>query len=83
MTTRATIPTPNFTMQDATSDMPYVVTVQLVEDFETCVACDKDLDGRLAIVIHDDEDAAMDDMMCLGCFDDSVDSCATYVIKKN
>jgi hypothetical protein len=67
------------TMIDQTCDEPFTITVEVVHDAE-CVGCDKPLDGRLAVLIHDSIDPMMTETMCLGCFDASVDSAATRII---
>jgi hypothetical protein len=72
----ATVTATTYSMIDLTCDEPYDVQVVHVETDDACVGCDKPLIGRLAIQILDDFDTTM----CLGCFDDSVDSCATRII---
>jgi hypothetical protein len=81
MTTRATLPVQTFDMQDLTSDMVYPVSLMHVIVYDTCVACGKELKDRLAMCIHDEEDAMMDQPMCLGCFDDMVDASGTRIIE--
>jgi hypothetical protein len=71
-------------MIDQTCDEPFQLTVQVINAErvdEHCVACDKYLVGRLAVVIHDSVDLMMIQTMCLTCFDRSVDDCGTRVAR--
>lgn len=67
-------------LQDQTVDVTYSVIMVHNADYAECMMCEKDLEKKVGVRLLDTKDAAMDEDICLTCFEDMTESGQARVV---